>query len=330
LDIYTNNYTNNNNNSIILANSNIIEEEETYTTANLHSIERGPKAMNEKEHGACGGSGGGGDGTTAATSTANSDKITYNETFFTDTNHMNNTNFNPLTNDHITCYKKSLYDSLLREDDEGNDENDNDNDKSKTETSASFCRDGYVTNQRYQTFKDNKRSEMQRTHCYDEVFPAEQEECENSTEDDDDDDLYNDGELLQTNANRSASSSSSSSSSMTETIVSKSVVIQMNEDNEDDDDYMGKKKFENLIQKQELENIKKKNLLLNSAAAASSSMANKYDQEKNLLDKFQNECRLGSDKTTESVMKAKSVLIKLDMSTTSDRYSSILNSRECF
>jgi len=289
--------------------------------------------MNEKEHGACGG----GDDTTAAT---NSDKITYNETFFNDANQSNNSNFNPLRNEHITCYKKSLYDSLLREeeaDGNNNDDDDVDDNKSKSEASASFCRDGYVTNQRYQTFKDNKRSEMQRTNCYDEVFPAEQEAGENSTEDDDDDDddedLYNDGEIIKTNTNRSASSSSSS---LTETTLSKSVVIQMNEDNEDeDDDYMGKKKFENLIQKQELENIKKKNFLLNSAAVAtaassssSSSMANKYDQEKNLLEKFQNECRLGSDKTTESVMKAKSVLIKLDMSTTSDRYSSILNSRE--
>lgn len=238
-------------------------------------------------------------------------KITYNETFFNNESNASSSLVNPLINnnnnntDHITCFQKTLYDSLVRDENEENEQKLN---TTNSTVSSSICRDGYVTNQRYQMLKDNKRSEMQRTHCYDEVFPAKQEESENSTDDDDEDD--DDEEYNQANNDISASASS------TETL-SKSVVIQMNDDDDNDDDYMGKKKFESLIQRQELENSKKSHV----------QVSNKYDQEKNLLEKFKNECRLGNDKTTESVIKAKEVLIKLDMASTSDRYSSILNSR---
>lgn len=37
-----------------------------------------------------------------------------------------------------------------------------------------ISRDGFVTNHRYQTLKDNKRNEAQVTNCYDEVYEADQ------------------------------------------------------------------------------------------------------------------------------------------------------------
>jgi len=44
------------------------------------------------------------------------------------------------------------------------------NELASREKTNMMSRDGYVTNQRYQTYKDNKRSEAQLTTCYDEVY----------------------------------------------------------------------------------------------------------------------------------------------------------------
>jgi hypothetical protein len=84
---------------------------------------------------------------------------------------------------------------------------------------AALSRDGFVTNQRYQLLKENKRSASQLTSCYDEVHHVDDNEDDDDDDDDDssgnssdenehDDDM----EYVDENASNTSSSSSSSSS----------------------------------------------------------------------------------------------------------------------
>ena len=271
-----------------------------------------------------------------------SDKITFNETFFND---KSNSNLNPLSSsdspqNHITYYKKTLYDSIV------NEENQNDSSKSlvsSTSGNSAICRDGFVTNHRYQMLKDNKRSESQRTTCYDEVIAAKEEENEDSNEDfvdeDDEEDLASKRQipLDMLSCSSGASSTSSTSELKYNREEAKAVVIHMYD--EEHDVAEGKQKFESLIQRKELEN-RNQSLNLNddlqdiiSATAVSDTSnltkAYLYEQQDNLLKKYENEVKSG--KTAESMEKAKQIFKKLEhMSSANDRYSSILNSRNDF
>ncbi|RNA17992.1 hypothetical protein BpHYR1_012095 [Brachionus plicatilis] len=92
---------------------------------------------------------------------------------------------------------------------------------------SSMCRDGFVTNLRYQTYKDNKRNETQLTSCYDEVYAVKSQS----------DDLDSDEKL----------SSSASSSISYRSTKHDHVIINMS--NDDDDHQFGS--FENKYKQQD-------------------------------------------------------------------------------
>ncbi|CAF0907556.1 unnamed protein product [Brachionus calyciflorus] len=127
-------------------------------------------------------------------------------------------------------------------------------------TVSSMSRDGFVTNQRYQTYKDNKRNEKQLTDCYDEVYTVKIDDDESDVESDEKYDK------------NSISSSASSYGSLQSIKNSDHVVIEMPDAEEEDDDYSSY-----------LRNIKNEN---------------KYEQEAELLKKFENECKKGTNSLT--------------------------------
>lgn len=150
--------------------------------------------------------------------------ITLNEQFFNDKQNKFNSNLNPLlSNSNITVINQKLLNSML----------DDDSNKAKSTSSfnlpplisstattattniSAISRDGFVTNHRYQTLKDNKRSESQLTTCYDEVYAAKSDDNVDSVdEEDDDDELDTSKEKKRSDSFSSRSSSSSSSSSI--------------------------------------------------------------------------------------------------------------------
>ena len=263
---------------------------------------------------------------TVTASADNKNIITFNAAFFAE-NAANP--HNPLN--HITYAEKTLYDAFINEEEADRpEENAPDVDLASVRltsvgASSSMSRDGFVTNQRYQTAKDNKRSEMQRTKCYDEVFTAQEAESEDSNEDDE-------------SSRSSVDTSSSSTETLSKTPVSTACVIHMYDEEHDvaEEECLGKKKFERLVQSKELESIKRQldkqqhehDEDEESSSGTTWSHVSKYKEEEDLLEKYKSEVKLGGDKTLESVVKATSVLSKLDMVSTSDRYSAILNARK--
>ena len=182
--------------------------------------------------------------------------ITLNEAFFFDKSNALNPKLNPLiqkqpNGDKIITYTDDV-DKLPT-------------DKASGECKASFIlpplltasnqsaisRDGFVTNQRYQTLKDNKRNEAQVTNCYDEVYEAADQ---NGDEEEVDDDEYESTDLDSKSLSSSTSTSDDSEcvtakkrnvSPPKESASDKPVVINMissscgeaDEDFDDTDDY---------------------------------------------------------------------------------------------
>ena len=104
-----------------------------------------------------------------------------------------------------------------------------------TSQCSPMCRDGFVTNYRYQTFKDNKRNETQLTSCYDEVYTVKNNES---------DDVESEEKL-----------SSSASSSVSYRSVKNLHHVIINMTNDDDDNFVS---YENKYKQQEeyLETLK--------------------------------------------------------------------------
>lgn len=191
----------------------------------------------------------------SSTSASTNSAITLNEAFFSDKSNALNPKLNPLIK------KQSTVDKIITYTD------DTDKlpiDKAATgsgeSSKASFTlplltasntspisRDGFVTNQRYQTLKDNKRNEAQVTNCYDEVYEADDQ---NGDEEEENESTDLDSKSL------SSSTSSTSDSESTECVTAKKsppkenganqpVVINMmssscgeaDEDFDDTDDY---------------------------------------------------------------------------------------------
>ena len=85
-----------------------------------------------------------------------------------------------------------------------------------------MCRDGFVTNQRYQNLKDSKHSAGVLSTCYDEVFQVEDNEDEDIADDEE-----NDGDEEE---NTDSENSQKGSSKHTQN----SVVINMYNDSDED------------------------------------------------------------------------------------------------
>lgn len=83
---------------------------------------------------------------------------------------------------------------------------------------TAMCRDGFVTNQRYQNLKDSKHSACVLSTCYDEVFQVV---------DDEDEDLSNDGD-------DSDNSNFDGSKQNTKKSLQDSVVINMYNDSDEE------------------------------------------------------------------------------------------------
>jgi hypothetical protein len=259
--------------------------------------------------------------------------ITLNEQFFNDKQNKFNSNLNPLlSNSNITVINQKLLNSML----------DDDSNKAKSTSSfnlpplisstttattniSAISRDGFVTNHRYQTLKDNKRSESQLTTCYDEVYAAKSDDNVDSVDEEDDDELDTSKEKKRSDSFSSRSSSSSSSSSIKskKSLINKTssnheaVVINM--EKSDDEDFLedenysikykqldsqedeiglseiGKEKFESLVHKKELEMSTKSKLNedLKEMTPSDAVYENKYEQDESLLKNYENECRYG-------------------------------------
>jgi hypothetical protein len=196
--------------------------------------------------------------TTTSTTTSSSlaaslsNKITFNQTFFDNQANALNPKFNPLLYKKQTKLEKitANYTSgeiKLDESPKAKLEpsssssftlppltNQHNTTTTTTTAASSISRDGFVTNQRYQTLKDNKRNESQLTHCCDEAYPVVAENNDdsatNTLNSSSDEDLNS----------KSLTSSSSSSSSKASSIESGSdcemdkenVVINMPSDEE--------------------------------------------------------------------------------------------------
>lgn len=235
------------------------------------------------------------------------EKITRNESFFSDFKSLESS----ASNDKVTCNDQNLYKKLFT------DSVEHEMDSSvnllsinfpplvnKTNSQSSIYRDGFVTNQRYQTFKDNKRNEAQLTSCYDEVFQAKPEDDNDEDNDIDVNDEESTIEKEKINEEdeelnfKSFSSSPSSSISIHSIKNIQHIILEMpNDENDLTETNLkisnSKEKFENILKQKEQERI--------------IDTENKYEKEELLLKTLQDECRYGfkrSNETDKMVMRS--------------------------
>ncbi len=292
-----------------------------------------------------------------SSSSNESNKITRNEAYFADEANKNSildlsescNNYNN-NKDKITYENENLYNTLFKnneKDDHLNDVNNTNNPKNPPQPpgpsfklpplSSAISRDGFVTNQRYQLLKENKRSESQITHCYDEVFNVKEDEedvNDNDESEDDDNRSVSSSSSSDSSASSSSTSSSSSSSSSSSTTSSatsslsiksltktsiknnKDVVLNMySSDNEENEEKNSKykKKFDSLVEQKEYEKLLK-------------ISGNKYEEEEKLLKVYENECKYGSNFTTKQQPLNSQIRSKaaLDLINNSSKKSSIV------
>lgn len=193
--------------------------------------------------------------TSSSLSASLSNKITFNQTFFDNQANALNPKFNPL------LYKKQTKLEKITTNYTSGEIKLDESPKAKIEPSSSsssftlppltnqhnttttaassISRDGFVTNQRYQTLKDNKRNESQLTHCCDEAYPVVAENNEDSPTLNSSSDEDSNTKSLTTS---SSSSSSSSKASLTDSesdceMDKENVVINMPSDEENYEGY---------------------------------------------------------------------------------------------
>ncbi len=139
---------------------------------------------------------------------------------------------------------------------------------------ATMCRDGFVTNQRYQNLKDSKHSAGVLSTCYDEVFQV--------VGDDEDE-----------NSDNNSESSGKSNKNLRD-----SVVINMYNEDSDEDSNHNREKFE-----QNLKNYtEQRKLLDDDELPMPLTGKSKYEKDEELLKKYENECRFGAQNLLNSNM----------------------------
>ncbi len=126
---------------------------------------------------------------------------------------------------------------------------------------TTMCRDGFVTNQRYQNLKDSKHSAGVLSTCYDEVF-----------------------QVVDSDENNSDSSEKSARN------LQNSVVINMYNEDSDEDLSRSREKFERNLSNY----TEQRKLLEEEEVCMPLTGKNKYEKDEELLKKYENECRFGS------------------------------------
>jgi hypothetical protein len=171
--------------------------------------------------------------------------------------------------------------------------------KSRGDKTNMMSRDGYVTNQRYQTYKDNKRNESQVTTCYDEVYQVD------AVEDEDDIKEQSDSDEDELKANKKRDLSATSSSSRSDSTSSISSIKQQNDKtltqhertvviNMYDEDEPQRAKSNNNFDSTACQNDDEDESIDAMISPELNNKVNKYEQEEKLLRNLEDECRFGT------------------------------------
>jgi hypothetical protein len=191
--------------------------------------------------------------------------ITLNQTYFSQDSNT--------TNNSILLTNPQLYKKVFSDNKEMNSES-TFSLPQLTNQNTLLSRGAFATNHRYQTQKDNIRTESQNTNGCDEAHPVNIDDDDQDSideEDIDEDDDYGDN-FLNGNSSNSSSSLVLSKQSETATNQSEAIVIDLFDD-------MGKKKFENTLKKEEDEDKNLKEIMsnLNDINFSNGNCENKYE-----------------------------------------------------